>query len=454
MTGTTTDRGLTVGGHGLRRVAGALAVLAAMLAAAVQQPAVAAAAGDTVATVPEPGWTLEGVVLYSRHGMRGSTLPVHCGGPNDTDCLDAFAENPWPGLDVVAGHLTPAGYYRAVRMGTYYRRHYAAAGLLAPEGCPDPSALSFVSDGDERTIMTAGAMMDGIAPGCNLTPLAVHPRLYEGPECGFSKDEAAKASQAFVGGSWTSVAKGELAGPLQAMSKVLGPMQPAVCFAHDLAPGCRLADVMATASDPGPIAIAGASSEQFVMQYGGALPAESIGWGRLEAAAGQPLAGAVSYVNATHALRDRAGQMPAYQAGHKGSQSLSLVLRLMGEIAEGKGERFRFLASHDNYILNLGGLLGLSWHMESYQPFQVPPGGSVAFEVWRAPDRERFVRLVYHAQTLQQLRDDSVLDEGNPPAAQVMVPAACKNSTAGACRWTDFTALAQAAIVPACTSHP
>jgi len=190
------------------------------------------------------------------------------------------------------------------------------------------------------------------------------------------------------------------------------------------------------------------------MQYGGGMPAGEIGWGRLTEAAGEPLGQAVTTVIATHALYDGAIEMPLYQAAKLGSQTLTVVKDELDDIAAGKGAPFRFLASHDNYILNIGGMLGLSWNLESYHPFQIPPGGSVAFELWRNPEGARFVRLVYRAQTLDQLRDNTTLDVDHPPAAQVMVPAKCEGAVAGACPLATFQSLVASAIEPACVAKP
>jgi len=435
--------GLTV----LRRAAAGVIALLATCGGAL--PALA----DAVSVKPEPGWTLDGTVLLSRHGMRGSIFPVRCGA-GEKGCLSADSKDPWPDLGVVAGHLTTAGYTRAVTMGAYYRQLYAAAGLLPATGCPDPATISFASDTVERTIMTGGGVMDGMAPGCLLNVIAIKPGIYHGQACGFDEAEAAKASQAWLGGSWKAVAEGKMARSLDVLSRTLGPLPDETCKQHDLPAGCHLSDLRATAAEAGPLAIAGGSSEQFAMQYGGGLPVGEVGWGRVAEAAGEPLGKAVTTIIATHALYDSAVEMPLYQAAKLGSQTLNVVNEQLGEVAAGKGAPFRFLASHDNYILNIGGLLGLSWNLESYNPFQIPPGGSVAFELWRNPEGARFVRLVYRAQTLDQLRENTALDIDHPPAAQVMVPAKCEGAVAGACPLATFQSLVASAIEPACLAKP
>jgi 4-phytase/acid phosphatase len=292
---------------------------------------------------PAAGWTLKGAVLLSRHGIRGPTVAVDCGpdaGPKG--CLDAVGTDPWPTLGVAAGHLVPEGYHRVRALGRFYRQRYAEAGLLPVQGCPAAGSVSFASDADERTIVTAGAVMDGMFAGCALDGLAVVPEIYRGPTCGYDKAAAAAASRQLVGGSWAKVAAGPLAGPLAAMDRIVGPLRPEICRAKGLAPPCSAAQIQATADDPGAIDFLSQPVEQLIMQYGSGTPASEVGWGRIEAATGKPIAAGIGYLNEIHALHDRAGGMPSYQAHKRGSPVLALVLRDLEEIAAGKDAAFRF----------------------------------------------------------------------------------------------------------------
>lgn len=419
----------------------AFAIVAAGPAAAADQ---APAAGGL------DGWTMKGTVLLSRHGMRGPTKAIRCEGSDPSTCLDAIVQTHWPDLSVVAGHLTPQGYDRAVTMGGFYRSLYSHAGLLPEHGCPDPKSVEFVSDGVERTVMTAGAVMDGMFPGCDLKALAVHSKLYQGPSCGYDPKAAAAATLALVGGSWKTVIEGELAGPLAAMSKVLGPFTADGCKAHGATAPCSLATLPVSVTDPGAVSVASQPAEQFIMQYGAGLSGDQVAWGRLPEATGKPLPEALTFVNAIHALSDRAGHMPRYQAVKQGSAVLYPVLESLREVAEGHGPAFKFFSSHDNYILNVGGLLGLKWQLDSYQPYQIPPGGAVAFEVWQPPEGELAIRIVYYAQTIEQLHDNSPLSVAQPPASTVMPVEGCSVYANGACPWSTFRKIATGAIDMAC----
>jgi 4-phytase/acid phosphatase len=410
------------------------------------------AAAQSVFQPPDPGWTLKGVVLLSRHGMRGPTMAVTCDAAGAHDCLDAVGSDPWPTLDVSAGHLLLGGYERVRTLGRFYRQRYAGAGLIPEQGCPARHSVYFASDAVERTIMTAGAIMDGMFPGCFLENLVIEPGIYRGPACGYDRQQAQAASLKLIGGSWAKVAESRLAGPLAAMDKIVGPLKPDVCQAKGLSAPCSAASVKVTDDDPGAIAFLSAPAEQFIMQYGSGLSAGETGWGRIESATGKPIAEAIAYVNEIHAFGDWASATAPYQASKRGSQTLSTVLRNLTDIADGKRARFRFLASHDNDILSVAGLLGLSWQLDGYARFQVPLGGAIAFELWQPPSGAAAIRLVYWAQTISQLHANAPITLAEPPAIEVLPVGGCATGSGSSCSWPEFAAIAGRAIDPACVA--
>lgn len=412
---------------------------------AIDRPALRPPAGD---------WTLKGVVLLSRHGMRGPVVAVDCDqdrtDPND--CLDAVGDKPWPTLNVAAGHLVLPGYDRVRTLGAFYRQRYAEAGVVPAHGCPVPAAVSFASDNYERTVITAGAVMDGMFPGCFLDSLVIAADIYRGPSCGYDKKLARQAAQQLVGGSWAAVAAGPLAKPLAAMDRIIGPLKPEVCRAKGLGVPCSINSLAPTAEEPGVIGFVAQPAEQFIVQHGSGLPAADVGWGRIAEATGRPLAEGISYVNEIHALSGWASGAAGYQAAKRGSQVLSVIVQNLTEIAAGKGATFRFLASHDSYILNVAGLLGLSWQLESYPRNQVPLGGAIAFELWQGGDGAQVVRPVYYAPTIEQLHANPPLTLASPPAAEVLPVGTCKTENGTPCAWSAFATAADSVIDRACLS--
>ena len=68
----------------------------------------------------------------------------------------------------------------------------------------------------------------------------------------------------------------------------------------------------------------------------------------------------------------------------------------------------------------------------------------MAFELLRDAAGQRFVRMVYHAQTLNQMRDATPLSRANPPDRAGIEITFCPRAKEhdGACPWADFYALA------------
>ena len=100
------------------------------------------------------------VVLVGRHGVRTPLIVP--------DVLAAWAEQPWPVWAEPAGDLTRHGRELATLLGRYHRASLAALGVLPPSGCPDPSAVYFYADVEQRTEETARALLEGLAPGCGI----------------------------------------------------------------------------------------------------------------------------------------------------------------------------------------------------------------------------------------------------------------------------------------------
>ena len=136
--------------------AAAAATLCAVLALAVVPPHAAAqgtaaqpaAEGATEAvsfdSIPAD-WALQGVVIFSRHGIRGPLIPAKCNNADPSGaCMDGLASRPWPTYGVIAQNLVPDGYDRVATLGRYYRTLYASEGAISAKGCPDASFLSLI----------------------------------------------------------------------------------------------------------------------------------------------------------------------------------------------------------------------------------------------------------------------------------------------------------------------
>jgi 4-phytase/acid phosphatase len=436
-------------------------VAAAILSATVPGTATSATTIDrrtadaaVAADVPS-SWTLAGVVMFARHGLRAPQSPVLCSDPKQANCMNAQSARPWPSFGVGAGNLLPQGYDRSRVLGAFLRKHYAGMGLLPRQGCPTAMyAVALFAD-DERTAMTAGGLADGMAPDCAVAT-TTDSDIYTPEEkacTNLDPKMVREAAAAFVGGSWADVANGEMRQPIAAMDAIVGRYSDVACKGLGLPEGCSIASGRATRTHPGAIDLASTPAELFLMEYGAGFPTSDVAWGRLEKITGRSLPKALEFVNRLHALDFAAYNMPIEIASPMGSKALDNIVSTLDEMVTRPHKlmsKFVIFVGHDNTILNIAGMLGFKWQLEGYAPYQVPPGGAIAFELWWTRGGDAMVRSVYFAQTPRQLRTGSPLGGSNPPAKTLLPVAGC-DGPAGACLWAKFRSIAEAALNRLCT---
>jgi 4-phytase/acid phosphatase len=116
--------------------------------------------------------------------------------------------------------------------------------------------------------------------------------------------------------------------------------------------------------------------------------------------------------------------------------------------------RLGLLVGHDSNIASVSRLLNIGWRIPGFQPNEPSPGGALAFELLReVRTGRRYVRLAYYAQTLDQMRQSTVLDFEHPPGmVAVDLPACDRDLHEKACPLERFVAIANEAIDPGCVT--
>jgi 4-phytase/acid phosphatase len=370
------------------------------------------------------------VIMLSRHGVRSPTQ-----GPEE---LRKLAAREWPTWPVGPGELTAHGERGERILGGYFRAAYAADGLLSSQKCPSPEAVFVWADNaDQRTRVSGQALLDGMFPGCGLkaeyAPLDAPDPLFHPVETDNCPMDAAAAEQSVrrrVAGNLDAL------GPTydKALTAVAPILQnPKLLEAHN--------DIQVKGRElrfEGPLKTAATAVEVFLLEYEEGLPAQQVGWG-----------GAATFENlavllpAHNIYSDLLRQDP-YIAAHNGTL---IAQRVVGAL---KGQqRLTVLMGHDTNLANLAGLLGASWELPG-QPDSTPPGGTLAFEVWRAADGKQFVRTVFYYQTPDQLRELQALDVQHPPGATLVRIPACAKGRDGLCTVEELSSLLDQAEVASC----
>lgn len=384
------------------------------------------------------GYSLEALVLLNRHGVRS---------PLNTSDLEPLADKPWPSFGVKDGNLTKRGKTLSKTLGKFYGAYARNDGFLPAKGCPAKKKVWFRSDNDQRTIKTAEALQQGMLPGCgykvNTVASGIDPLIapVDYGICKADEDNEEAALNGLLGGSWdpSIFAYGS---SLDQLQDVLNCCQPSICEKYDVKSGCTLTDLPTSAIS----GIATTTSEIFLMQYANGMSKKKVGWGRISSP--QHL----SALNAMHSLAFWSYNANPYTARYQGSNLLDEIVGRVKKASKGKGADLSVIVAHDNNLLNIAGLLGLSWFVESYQQNQVPPGAGIAFELWRNDKTGKpFVSIRYRAQTIDQLRKNAKLTLQVPPADTNLTGLACGSDLVdGRCPARKFLKVAAAAIDETC----
>jgi 4-phytase/acid phosphatase len=378
---------------------------------------------------------LEYVVILSRHGVRSPTAAP--------EGLRQYARDAWPQWSAPPGELTEHGRKLMVSLGGWYRAWLARDGLLSQTGCADGGAVYIRADVGQRTRESGRALSQGLYPGC---PPETHTvaedsdPLFHPVAAGAVQGDGALAAASVLGrvGGDPAALTGVYRPAFDTLGEILGKQPLLELPASVQSTEDGLADLR------GPLRTGSTLAENLLLEYAEGMAGKDLGWGQLDEAR-------LNQVMAIHTAYADLARRTQYLASVQGSNLLSHILRSVEQAVAAKpvagalgapSTRVLLLAGHDTNISHVAGLLNLSWLIAGYQRDDTPPGGALLFRVWRDGARTS-VDVLYVAQTLAQLRENSALTPASPPGiAKVFVP----GCGAMACDWDTFRAVAARAI--------
>ena len=386
---------------------------------------------------------LERVVLLSRHGVRA---------PSETNAeLDRQVASPFPVWPVPPGDLTPRGAELMRFMGSFYRVIYSGLGLISPERCPRPGIVASWADVDQRTRASAQALLEGLYPQCKIearhqADLAQPDPLFH-PTIGICPLDEAQARSAIlkrVGGSMQTQL--DMYAPQYArLQDVLCPAGIASANAQCGYKGLPTRFVVrdGRVGIDGPVRMASSMTKIFELEATQGMPPAQVAWGRLRDF------GELRDLMFLHKLEFDLTQRTDYIARRSGSAMLSAILDGLQRTDD---RRLTLLVGHDTNIANVAGLLDIHWVIPGFTPDDASPGGALAFELLHErPGGARYVRVVYYAQTLDQMRAQTQFSFADLAArAEINVPGCGGEGPANLCPLPRFLEIASAKIDRAC----
>lgn len=377
-----------------------------------------AAAQEPIMAQPMENARLVRVVALARHGVRA---PVQ-----SPDELRQWSQKKWPAWPVGQGDLTPRGAELVSALWSGMRREFAAGGLLPADGCPSEGAVYVYADAEERTRATADALLQGLAPGCGVTPVfqtAPGPDpLFHPTAAGVCRpDEAALSAEVD-----TQALSRELAEGMNRVAELVGPADPAFCTRHRLRPGCTVTDVPSrvilnrdgTARLEGGLATASSLGEIWLLQAA-QWPAARPAWNLLDT-------NDLLELLPVHTQTFNAVQRAPSMALPEGSALLSTMSAALAGVHPDPAVNAASLvvfSGHDTSIAHVASLLGIHWRTGNWPADAIPPGAILLLTLWKTDGGASLVRAGFACQGMDVFRSD------DPQTLQQAAPQRV---------WTDF----------------
>jgi len=415
--------------------------------------------GSFLTAQPVDDTQLKQVIVFGRHGVRSPLLP--------NSALNTFSVQPFPVFSVSGGNLTINGGTNETILGGYFRLWLTKEGLLTGNDSADAAFVYFRANGAPLIVDTAQHFWAGMLPAASVNinhygPTENDP-LFVPVDAGVARlDErmAVAAVKGRLGGNPQSLAAAyaaELALTRSILFGYAASETPVPAVQEGKVDVTTLPIDVAAGNSTVPVDLGGlttviAAIDPFVMEYADGMPASDVGWGQLTA-------GGISQTfRLYNLLLDLEFRTP-YLASVQSSNMASHVMRSLVQAATGNpmtgalgnpSTKVIVLTGSNTNIAGLAGLFHLDWILPGYQADVCAPGGALVFELRQSQSTgEYIVRASYISQTMDQLRNLTVLTLETPPAsAPVFIPGCSVHNATFDCPLGTLVRVAKHAINP------
>uniref|UniRef100_A0A2A4IYT5 Glucose-1-phosphatase n=1 Tax=Heliothis virescens TaxID=7102 RepID=A0A2A4IYT5_HELVI len=368
---------------------------------------------------------LEQVLILSRHNVR---TPL-------TGELEMYSSKPWPNWNASSGLLTRKGYQLEGYMGEYLSDWFASENFF--DGCPGEDEIIVYSNTKPRTIASAKSFVESAFKSCNITVqhhdnlAAMDPMflpIFHNRTDAFKKQAREEMQR--------KLNEVNLTDAYREMTRILNMESSDVCKKLLICDLVALKSEIVTedGEEPnvnGPLFIANAIVDSFIMSYYEGMPLSDVAWGEMQDNSTQwDLLTSIARenqnvkFNLTTASKDLAGPL----------------LKYMFDIFKSGTPKFTLLVGHDSNLNSVINALDFKPFVlpGQFEPF--PIGGKVVFQKW-SDGKEKYLKIEYVYPTVKQLRNGERLSRLEPPQRVLLEPKGCKMSAAGLCLWSDFLKL-------------
>lgn len=383
----------------------------------------------------QDGYTLEQVVVFSRHGLRAPLA-------SPSSALGKVTPDSWPQWDTPSSYLTTRGGALEAYFGHYFNEWLVDNHVLTADTCPTDKEVSFYANSLQRTIATAQYFALGAFPGC-LVPV-VHKEKLGTMDATFNpiirNDSAAFKQQAIdsinkkAGDGGVVGLNARLKPAYQQMAEILRYSESANCKQDKVCDLTALeTDVKVEAGkEPGvvgPLRVGTSIADAFILQYYEGTPINQIAWGRIKDE--KQLADLVSIKEYYNSVVFGAPVVAK-------EVSANLVRALAGAFGA-QQPKFSFLVGHDSNVASLFAALEVKPYHLPHQLETTPIGGKVVFQRWRDPaNNKALLKIEYVYQSSEQIAALAPLNRANPPQRVTLTLNGCPANDKGFCAFEDF----------------
>ena len=381
-------------------------------------------------------YTLEQVVVFSRHGLRA---PLS----SPTSTLGKITPNQWPQWDTPASYLTTRGGVLESYFGHYFSEWLVDNKLLTENTCPSENEVYIYTNSLQRTIATGQYFTVGAFPGC-IVPIIHKEKLGTMDPVFFpviSDDNPEFKQAAITSINQTAHAKGieglnqKLNNTYQDLSNIINYTQSTNCLADKQ---CDFTDlptkiIIEKGKEPGitgPLRTGTSIADAFILQYYEGAPLQDIAWGKIKnnKQFEQLVAIKEHYNTVLFGSPVIAKQVAA-----------NLINYINQTFSEKNHTKFTFLVGHDSNVASLFSALKIKSYTLPDQFETTPIGGKVVFQKWRDNHSgEALMKIEYFYQSTDQIRNLTQLNRNNPPHKVTLEMENCPTNTMGFCSFSTF----------------
>lgn len=383
-------------------------------------------------------YTLEQVVVFSRHGLRA---PIS----TPSSSLGKVTPNLWPQWDTPASYLTTRGGVLETYFGHYINEWLVDNNLLKDGQCPTDKEVYIYSNSLQRTIATGQYFSVGAFPGCNV-PVEHKEKMGTMDPVFFpvilnTSDEFKQQALASMN---------ETADPVNGMAGLNAKLQPAYedmakIINYAKSANCKLDKQCDFLGQPtvfkievgqepgvsGPLRTGTSIGDAFILQYYEGSPLNEIAWGGIKN--DEQFERLVS-IKENYNTVLFGSPVVAKEVSAKLVSYIDNTLRNNTDKA-----KFTFLVGHDSNVASMFSALQIKPYVLPNQFETTPIGGKVFFERWKDNTTgEQFIKIEYKYQSTEQMRNLAQLNRTNPPQNVVLEMTGCPTNEQGFCSFDTF----------------